>query len=230
MKIAIHQPNYLPYLGFFDKMEKSDIFVIYDDAQFSKSDFHHRNKIRIYHGSRWLTIPVDKKRVQIKDIKIKNDQIIKGNYWFEDHFQAIKDNYSKSKFFHRYEDALQCIYYNNHDYLLDLNMELINMIANELPTKKKIILSSEFGFTSTKSQKIIDIVESLGGDTYISGSGGYSYLDSKLFEKHNIKLEFQNFHHPEYPQCYDNFVFNMAAIDALFILGELPLGRVYNDK
>jgi hypothetical protein len=225
LKIGIHQPNYLPYLGFFDKMEKSDVFVIYDDAQFSKSDFHHRNKIRIYHEWRWLTVPVDKKKIQIKDIKIRNDFTVKDNYWFENHFQAIRENYGESKFFHRYEDTLQRIYSGEHDYLIDLNIEIINMITNELPVKKKIIMSSEFGFSSTGTERIIEIVEAIGGDTYISGPGGHSYLETQLFEEHNIKLEFQDFHHPEYPQCYENFVPNMAAIDALFILGKLPLDR-----
>lgn len=223
MRVGIHQPNYLPYLGFFDKVDKSDVFVIYDDAQFTKSDFQHRNKIRIYHGWRWLTVPVDKKRVPLKEIKIRNDFIIKDNYWFDDHFQAISDNYKASKYFYRYEGVLQKIYSGEHDYLLDFNMELINMITNEMDAKKKIIMSSEFGFTSTGTERIIDIVEALGGDTYLSGLGGHSYLETKLFDKHNIKLEFQDFHHPEYHQCHENFEMNMASIDALFNLGKLPL-------
>ncbi|WP_406657771.1 WbqC family protein [Methanolobus sp. ZRKC2] len=223
MRIALHQPNYLPYLGFFDKMNKSDIFVLYDDAQFSKSDFHHRNKIRIYHGWRWLTVPVEKSRLPIKNIKIRNDFLVKDNYWFEDHFQSIMNNYEKSKYFHKYKESLQQIYSGEYDNLVDLSIALINMISSGMFTKNRIVLSSEFDLKSTGTQKIIDIVSVLDGDVYLSGPGGHSYLDTQLFEKHNIRLEFQNFHHPVYSQCYDNFLPNMAAIDSLFNLGKLPL-------
>ena len=94
MIIGIHQPNYLPYLGFFDKMMKSDIFVIYDDAQFEKGEFQHRNRIRIYHGWKWLTVPVEKKHIPINEIMIKNEVATwKGLKWADAHFKDIRDNY-----------------------------------------------------------------------------------------------------------------------------------------
>ena len=100
MIVGIHQPNYLPYLGFFDKMAKSDIFVIYDDAQFNKSDFQHRNRIRIYHGWKWLTVPVEKKRIPINEVKIRNEvKTWKGVKWSDVHFRDIHDNYKDAPYY-----------------------------------------------------------------------------------------------------------------------------------
>jgi hypothetical protein len=98
MIVGIHQPNYLPYLGFIDKLSKSDVFIIYDDAQFNKGDFQHRNRIRIYHGWKWLTVPVEKKHVPINQIKIKNDIEVHNVKWQETHYNEIFDNYKRAPY------------------------------------------------------------------------------------------------------------------------------------
>ena len=214
MIVSIHQPNYLPYLGFFDKIRLSDVFVILDDAQFVGRDYHHRNKIRTSQGWQWLTVPVDKKRVPIKDIKINNK-----SDWANIHFTAIRANYLKTPFFRKYETDINRIYEKNYEMLVDLNVELILFLLDAFKINTKILYSSEFGFNSKSTQKLIDIVEALGTDTYLSGSGGRKYMNCSLFEKNNIKLEFQDFKHPVYPQRHPDFVPNMAAIDALFNLG-----------
>ncbi len=223
MIVSIHQPNYLPYLGFFDKMKKSDTLVIYDDAQFSKSDFHHRNKIRIFHGWKWLSVPVIKKPIPIKDIEINNDLKMKNLYWFDEHFELIRDNYKKSPYYFNYEEEIRKIYSGEFKNLLDLNLSLINFMKNTFGINTKLILSSELGFTSKATQKIIDIVEAIGGDTYLSGSGGKNYLDLTLFEKSRINVNFQDFKHPIYKQSYEGFIPNMSAIDALFNVGKFPI-------
>lgn len=221
MIVTIHQPNYLPYLGFFDKMKKADVFVIYDDAQFNKSDFQHRNRIRILQGWKWLTVPVVKKHIPINEITIKNDQNIKGRYWYDEHFAIIKENYSRCPYFSQYEDRLKEIYSMHYEKLVDLNVAVIDLIREGFDIKTDILLSSEMGFTSSSTQKIIDIVEALGGDAYISGPMGRSYLDMELFEKHGIELQFQDFKHPVYTQNYEDFVPNLSAIDALFNVGNV---------
>lgn len=221
MIVTIHQPNYLPYLGFFDKMKKADVFVIYDDAQFNKADFQHRNRIRIYSGWKWLTVPIVKKRIPINEILIKNNPDTKGVYWYDEHFAIIEKIYDHSPYFIQYEDKLKDIYSNHYEKLVDLNVAFIDLIKEGFDLKTDIVLSSEMGFDSSSTQKIIDIVETLGGDTYISGSMGRSYLDTTLFEKHGIDLQFQDFEHPVYNQNYEDFVPNLSAIDALFNVGNV---------
>jgi len=223
MIVGIHQPNYLPYLGFFDKMAKSDIFVIYDDAQFNKSDFQHRNRIRIYHGWKWLTVPVEKKRIPINEVKIRNEvKTWKGVKWSDAHFRDIHDNYKDAPYYSVYADELMRIYKRNYEKLVNLNMELIRFLMKAFDIDVEIVFSSDLGFTSKSTQRLVEIVESLGGDVYLSGPKGRDYLDVSLFERKGIKVVFQDFKHPVYKQRYKGFVPNMAAIDALFNVGKMP--------
>ncbi|RLG31406.1 hypothetical protein DRO03_01265 [Methanosarcinales archaeon] len=224
MIIAVHQPNYIPYLGFFDKMKQSDIFVIYDDAQFNKEDFQHRNKIRIYHGWKYLTIPVEKKCIPIKDILIRNDRMVKDMTWQEAHLKDIQDNYKNTPYYVLYEHNLETIHTDKYDKLIDLNMEIINFLKDALNIKTKTIFAGELGFTSRSTERLIDITEALGGDTYLSGPAGRNYLNVSLFESRGIDVKFQDFKHPVYKQRYKGFISNMSAIDALFNTGELPEG------
>ena len=222
MILTIHQPNYIPYLGFFDKMKQSDTFVIYDDAQFNKEDFQHRNKLRIYHGWKYLTVPVGKKRIPIMDIRIRNELLMKGMTWQEAHLKEIRDNYKATPYYASHENDLEVIYTDKYDKLIDLNMDVINFLKNAFNLKTKIIFASELGFTSRSTERLVDITEALGGDVYLSGPAGRDYLNVSLFERRGIAVEFQNFKHPVYKQCYDEFIPNMSAIDALFNVGGLP--------
>ncbi len=222
MIITIHQPNYLPYLGFFDKMKRSDIFVIYDDAQFNKGDFQHRNKIRIYPGWRYLTVPVEGKRIPIRDIKIRNKFMIKGITWQEAHLKEIRDNYAGAPYYTSHEAHLEAIYINKYDKLIDLNMNVIHFLKDAFDIGTKIIFASELGFASGSTERLIDITEALGGNIYLSGPAGRNYLDVSLFERRGIDVEFQDFKHPAYKQNYEGFIPNMSAIDALFNVGEIP--------
>ena len=222
MIITIHQPNYLPYLGFFDKMRQADIFVVYDDAQFNKEDFQHRNKIRIFHGWKWLTVPVEKKHIPIKEIKIRNELTNKGLKWSDAQFKEIIASYLDTPYYKEYEKKLEEIYMKRYDKLIDLNLDIISFLMDAFKIKTKLVFSSELGFTSKSTQRLVDIVESLGGDTYLSGSFGKNYLDVSQFQDKNIKLEFQDFKHPVYRQNYDGFIPNMSSIDALFNIGEIP--------
>ena len=220
MIVSVHQPNYLPYLGFFDKMIKSDIFVIHDDIQFSKKDFQHRNKIRINDGWKWLTVPIEKSIVNINMVKIKNDKSPNGSKWSSTHFREMKANYTKTPFFEDYESKFKKIYGTKYDNLIDLNMDLIKLIMEGFDIDKPIIYASDLNLESHSTQKLVDIVKILDGDTYLSGIGGYSYMDISLFD--DIKVVFQKFDHPTYVQRYEGFEYNMSAIDALFNLGKCP--------
>ncbi len=223
MIITIHQPNYLPYLGFFNKMKQSDIFVIYDDAQFNKEDFQHRNKIRIYHGWKYLTVPVEKKHVPIRDIRIRNGLMIRGGIsWQKTHLKEIRANYKDAPYYAPYEDRLEAIYTDKYDKLIDLNMDIIHFLKDAFDIKTKIVLASELGFTSRSTELLADVTDALGGDVYLSGPAGRNYIDVSFFESIDISVEFQDFKHPVYKQRYDGFIPNMSAIDALFNIGELP--------
>lgn len=222
MIVGIHQPNYLPYLGFFDKLKKSDVFIIYDDAQFTKGDFQHRNRIRIYHGWKWLTIPVEKKHISINQIKIKNDVEVEGTTWQEAHLKEIQDNYKKASYYPYFEKGIRQIYRQEYDMLIDINMKLIKFLMKSFEIDTEIVYSSEFGFTSKSTDRLVDLVNAVGGDVYLSGPMGKEYLDLQRFEEKNIQVAFQNFKHPTYQQQYDGFEPNMSAIDVMFNTGRIP--------
>ena len=223
MIAAIHQPNYLPYLGFFDKMMQADVFVIYDDAQFNKGDFQHRNKIRIFNGWKWLTVPVEKECLPIREIKIKNEVKNKNLTWNESHLSNIYNNYKEAPYYLSYNNDIETIYAKKHEKLIEINIDLINFLKSAFEIETNILFSSELNLTSQSTQRLVEIVESVGCDTYLSGAMGHNYLNVPLFRKKNIDVKFQDFKHPTYKQCYEGFCPNMSAIDALFCTGGFHL-------
>lgn len=220
MIVSIHQPNYLPYLGFFDKIRQSDIFIVHDDCQFVSKDWHHRNKIRIYNGWKWLTVPVNKKEIPINEVTIKNEKPKNSALWSKVHYREIEANYKNTPYFASYNEELRRIYKRRYEKLIDLNVELIKFLLKVFDINPEIIFASTFGFNSTKTQKIIDLVNAVEGDVYISGSGGKNYLDLSMIK--DFEVVFQDFKHPVYPQRYPGFEPNMASIDTLFNLGKIP--------
>lgn len=222
MIVSAHQPNYLPYLGFFDKISKSDVFIIHDDVQFNKKDFQHRNKIRTYDNWKWLTVPVIKKEnILIKDVLIKGDENGNKPAWNVGHLREIEANYKKTPYYESYIDDLKLIYNKKYTYLAELNVAIIEYLIKSFEIEIDLIYASDFGFTTKSSQKLADMVYELGGNTYLSGIGGFNYIEESIFG--DIKVLYQNFEHPIHTQRYPKFEKNMAAIDALFNVGKLPI-------
>lgn len=211
-KISIHQPVYLPWLGFFEKILASEIFVFLDDVQYEKNGWQNRNKIRTSEGEMWLTIPVhNHKGLNLNEIKIQNN-----SNWINKHTKSIIQNYSKSEFFNNFWQDFELIYEKQYDRLIDVNIDFIKLLMEKLGIKTKTIFSSELKIEKMGSERILEICKKLKADSYISGIGGKNYLNMDDFKKNDIIVEFQNFQHPEYRQRCEPFIPNMAAIDLLF--------------
>jgi hypothetical protein len=229
MIVSCHQPNYLPYLGFFDKMKKSDVFVLYDAVQFTDANYQHRNRIRTNQGWMWLTMPVERHKIPINEILVKKDSIMSKQPWQQYHWNVIEATYKKTPYFKNYADELKEIYVGKpYTHMAELNIALITFLAKAGNISTPMKRLSEMGVSSDDAaERLALATEKLGGDTYLSGSsGGSKYeLNTEEFSKRNIKLAFQEFHHPEYPQYhtrYDGkFEKYMGAIDALFNTGSL---------
>ena len=222
MILSGHQPNYLPYLGFFDKIAKSDAFFILDDAQFSKEDFHNRNRIKTREGPKWLTIPVEKQKTPLNETAIRNDILISRMEWEKYHPMLIKQSYSNTDFFKEYFPSLERLYAsaaNDTKNLSENNMLFIDYLCDIFRIKVPKIRSSTLGIETKRTERIIDICKALHADTYLGGDGAKNYLDEKLFEDNSIKLVYQNYKHPVYPQKNGDFISNMAAIDYIFNCG-----------
>jgi len=211
---TIHQPNYLPYPGFFEKAYNSDVFVIYDTTQFRKNDWQNRNRICTYDSWQWLSVPVIHNFGQkIKDVRIDNAKKPLKKNW-----NSIKTIYGKAPFFRKYSDKLEEIYNRNYELVSDLNNDLIIFFAGIFELNTKFIKNSDLPLVSTFStQALIDICKNVNADTYISGSEGKNYLQMELFEEAKIKVIFQNYKHPVYRQFNNNtFQPYMSVIDLIF--------------
>ncbi len=229
--MAAHQPNYLPYLGFFDKLRAVDelgtepgMFIIRDDAQYVKKEFHDRNKIRVNEGGKWLKIPVEKKMAPLNTIEIKEDGRINNVPWADYHIRQIDANYKKTPFFEKFSPELKEIYQEPKSSLVDFNMDLIKYISECFGLDTEIILFSDFGEEvngNNASETLANAAKEVGADIYLSGAGGKGYLDTSYFNN-NLKLEFQEYEHPIYKQRFKNFEPYMSSIDALFNIGYLP--------
>lgn len=215
MIIFVHQPEYIPWLGFFDKLARCDTFVIYDNAQFQHGSFHNRNKIRTAHGWKWLTIPIMHGHPQtIKDVRIS------GSDWKQKQLSVIKHNYEKTPYFKEYFPMIKEAITFNHELLIGLNLHLIKNIAQILNIKANMVRSSEFPYCGReKNEKLVSMCKFLGADTYLSGSGGKAYVEEGLFNEAKVEVQWHNYGHPTYKQNFSGFQPNMSIIDLLFNMG-----------
>ena len=210
--VSIHQPGYIPWMGFFKKIQSSDVFIFLDDVQFEKNGWHNRNKIKTAENWMWLTVPVRAKLgMNLNEIKIDNS--VK---WINKHKKSIELNYSKTEFFSEYWKGFETIFEKKYEFLIDLNIEFINQILEILDIKTKIIFSSSLGISEKKSERILEICKAVNSSNYISGIMGEDYLNKEDFEKNGISIDFQDYQHPIYKQNYESFLPNMSIIDLLF--------------
>jgi hypothetical protein len=215
---AGHQPNYLPWLGFFDKMQQCDIFIIENDVQLEKQGFIVRNKIKTPEGARWLTVPI---RHMGGPVSINEAKIASGGSgdWRRRHWLTIKHSYSKSPFWEEYGGFFEETYSREWEKLIDLNMHIIKGIMKFLQIEKPLVLASDLAASGNGSELIINQCKALGAKVHLSGVGGRNYLDLKRFEDEGIDVLFQEFEYPNYKQLHGVFIPNLSAIDYLFCVG-----------
>lgn len=213
---SIRQPGYLPFLGFFKKIESVNTFVIFDDVQYSRGDWDNRNKIGSNDGPLWLTVPIlNKSSKLLSDIEIDFSK-----NWISKHFSTIEYNYKNTPFFNIYWNNIKTIINKPRKKLIDLNLDLINYFISILEIKTEIILSSSLNIKECGSTKLLEICKKLKCDTYLSGELGKNYLDETIFKNENIKVVFEKFEHPSYNQKFTNFIPNLSIIDLIFNEGE----------
>ena len=222
MKIGILQPGYLPWLGFFEQLYQSDMFVIYDDVQYDKQGWRNRNRIKTANGVQWLTVPVLFKFQEaplIYEIRIDN----KGQ-WKKKHFRAIRLSYSKAPYYKKYIDIFEEAYSKDWEYLVDVDLYFIMRLAECLGMKNKnIIRSSTLNVKGDRLERLVQICKTFQADIFYEGAAGKDYIDESYFNEHEITVQYQDYHHPLYNQLYGEFVPYLSVIDLLFNHGEESL-------
>ncbi|MBW8000470.1 MAG: WbqC family protein [Planctomycetes bacterium] len=221
MILTAHQPVYLPWLGLFHKIALSDRFCIFDDVQYLKKDWNNRNQIKTQAGAMWLTVPVLTKGYRekpIRDIEINNTV-----NWRKKHWKSICVAYKKSPYFSRYADFFENLYEREWDNLVKLNDHILFYLLDELGINVEIHRASDESFHGTKSSLVLDMCKKLKSDGYIFGALGKDYVQAEEFEKADVKVFFQDYSHPVYPQSHGQFIPYLSVIDLLFNCGDKSL-------
>lgn len=218
MKIAIHQPEHMPWPGFFNKIKNVDIFVLLDDVQYRKNYFQNRNKILdVNFKDKWITIPVEKQNI-IEKINKKKIFYSKDCKSIDKIFNILDGSYKNAKFYSLYRDDLYGIYNKRFEYLSELNIAIIDYLKKILNIKTKLIKSSDLNYSGSKSDLNLSICKSLNAKEYLSGISGIEYLNIKEFEKSNIDVTFQKYKFPQYLSGLK--VPNLSVVDMIFRLGQ----------
>ena len=228
MRVTILQPSYLPWLGFFEQMSRSDKFVLLDDVQYTRRDWRNRNRIRVRENWIWLTVPVQQKsRFSQSLLETRIDNSVS---WRRKHLETLRQHYCKAPFFEKYFPRCQQVYEKDWTFLFDLCLETINLIKEEMGIEAPLLRSSEMKPGGEKTERLVSICRELGATHYLSGESGSNYIAEEDFSSQGIALEYQNYEHPVYPQRYTGFVPHLSAIDLLFNCGEQSLGILKQDE
>lgn len=214
MKITVHQPDFLPWLGFFERWHKSDLYVMLDDVQFLRQGWHHRDKIKTQGGILWLTVPVIRKGRYSQ--RISEVETAPGP-WRRKHLATIRAAYARAPFFDRVFPLLEQVYARNHTRLLDLNSDLLELTAGLLGITAPRVSASVNNLAEKGTARLVRLCELYGADVYLTGTGARDYLDETLFAASGIKVEWQDFVHPEYPQIHGPFTPGLSVLDFLMM-------------
>lgn len=216
--VVVLQPGYLPWLGFFDQMRRSDTFIYYDDVQFDKHGWRNRNRIKTAAGPQWLTVPVlhhGRGRPLILETRIDN-----STDWGRKHVATLRQSYARAPFVKKYLPAIEAVLTQTWTHIVDLDLAVTATIAAWLGVSPAVARASSLGIGGGQSERLVNLCRHFDARRYLSGSAARDYLDVGLFDRHGIEVVWQDFAHPVYPQQHGSFVPFLSAIDLLFNCGE----------
>lgn len=209
--VSIHQPAYLPWLGYFDRIRRSDLFIFLDMVQFQRNSFQNRNKIKTGNGPAWLTVPVRLKNhfeTTIADIEIDETQD-----WRKKHLRSIEQSYSRAPDFAEKFARLSALYQDRQNRLAPFCLTQLRFWLDELRIDTPIVLASEQSVGGRKSDLVLALCRHVGATKYLSGPLGRGYLNEGEFAAAGIELEYHDFVHPQYKQQYGAFIPAMGVVD-----------------
>jgi hypothetical protein len=213
MIVSVHQPQYLPWLGYFDKIDKADVFVLLDNVQFKKNEWQNRNKIKTADGWQWLTVPVTYKFLQlINEVEINNKE-----RWQHRQRQSIVSNYKKAPCWSALSDFFEDIFTVQWQNISELNIAVVRKLTVILGIETPLYVASDLGqFPDDPDERLIAIAKHFKADTYLAGSGGKDYMNLEKYDNNGIKVMFQEYSHPIYDQLFGDFEPFMSVVDLIF--------------
>jgi len=217
--LAVLQPGYLPWLGFFDQMQRADVFVYYDDVQFDKNGWRNRNRIKSAKSEpHWLTVPV---RVESLSQRILETAIDNRQSWARKHAGTIRQFYAKAPYLKQYLPELEELLAGRRwDLLIDLDLAVVELFRGWLGIECATYRASELGIDGERSERLLNLCRHFDAKCYLSGNAAQSYLDVDLFARNGVQVQWQNYQHPTYPQQHGAFVPSLSALDLLLNCGD----------
>lgn len=220
MILAAHQPQFAPWLGFFDKLDSADVFVLLDNVQFKKNEWQNRNRIKTAEGPQWLTVPVS---FRFGD-KISDVRIADSHNWRHRHQQTLKTCYSRAQYFQEIFDLYNDTISNEWDKLCELNIALLQALTSRLGVDTRIAVASEMDpLPDGRDERLIELCMRFGADTYLAGAGGRQYMQVNKFRQTEVTVNFQDYQHPVYEQLFGEFSPQLSILDLLFNYGTKSL-------
>ena len=226
--VAIHQPNFFPWLGYFDKINRCDVFILLDNVQFPKTGGTWTNRVKIAaNGSpAWITLPVARNYSGTR--LISEMQINESTCWRKKLLKTLQTNYGKAPYFKQALPILEPLIMNQTESVADYNIHAITRLCSELGfDTKKLVRGSELQANGSATDLLIEMTKSVGGTAYMCGGGSGGYQEDEKFHQEGLELSYQNFKHPTYEQTGTSaFIPGLSILDALFNLGFERLARL----
>ena len=216
MKVGMIQSNYIPWRGYFDFIDEVDVFVFYDDVQYTHKDWRNRNRIKTATGLLWLSVPV----VHHADTLIQNARISYQSRWVEKHIRSLSIEYRRAPFFDLYAHEFFGILNSRPQTISALNVAICKWVMSILDIRTQTRMSCDFGIQGNKFDRPLEILKFLGATSYLSGSTAKAYTDTRKFHEAGIGLEFKSYVYKEYPQLHGRFEPNVTILDLLFNCGK----------
>jgi len=214
---VVLQPSFMPWIGYLEQILRSDVFVFFCSAQYTKNDWRNRNRIKTHNGWIWLTVPATYSYPDsIAETKIDNSCDWRGN-----HFKTIQQYYAKARYFKKYRNTLEEFYSREYDTIEQIAESSIKMICGILGLNPVFLCSKNIEIPAgDKSEKLLNICKYLGADSYYCGKASKGYLDEDLMLNNGVDVRFQNYQHPVYTQLHGEFISYLSVLD--LILNEGP--------
>ncbi len=217
MIVTAHQPEFMSYLGYFDKVAKADKLVVLDHVAYRKNYFQNRNQILGKDGKKWVTISVKKYSLgtPIYDIEINHE-----TDWQKKMIASVKSSYSNAKFFDQYYSELEELLLYKDKYIADYNLRILDFYLKQLGICVEKVMSSDLGLVNKKDKMVVELCEKTNATMYVAGVSGKDYLDKSDFDKIGVELYHHDFVQKEYNQFNKEFVPYMSVLDILMHNGE----------
>lgn len=215
MRVAIHQPQYLPWLGYLDKLDSADVFIALDTVQFKKHEWQNRNRIRTKEGWQWLTVPI------IDRFPERIDQVAISAHagWSRKHRQALRLHYGRAPHWEPLGPALLALLERPWTRLCDLNVAVLDLLCDRCGLSTRRLLASGLTARDDPTDRLIDLCRAVGGTEYLAGESGPRYMDLGRFAQAGMTVSVQDYRHPAYPQQHTPFVSHLSVVDLLFNCG-----------